>query len=334
MKKKHIITIAILLCVALVWTVLAVIPRKAATADNVFVIETNTRPLLIAHGGGNREFPDNTLEACYNAYSVDENVMLEMDVSITKDGVVIMSHDTTLDYRTNASGKISDWNYTDMITQQVDFSYLNKKENGVVVEYIKYTDYLGREVTPADVTYPDGITPRDTEVFLATTLREVLTCFPNNTVNIEIKQSGEIGITALHAVIDLLEEFDAFDRVVLASFHKEIYEEMKSIMSNTHPEIMCSPETAGVAEILVTGWFGLDLFYDEPVTVLQVPMKQSFINVATKNFVNTAHRHNIAVHYWTVDDEDDMRYLIDIGADGIMTNLPHLLKEVYDDVFD
>ncbi|HPG92524.1 MAG TPA: glycerophosphodiester phosphodiesterase family protein [Clostridia bacterium] len=334
MKKKYIIMLAVLLCIALAWTTIAVIPRKAATETNAFVIEQNSRPLLIAHGGGNREFPDNTLEACYNAYSVDENVMLEMDVSITKDGVVIMSHDTTLDYRTNASGKISDWNYTDLLTQRVDFSYLNKKADGVVVEVIKYTDYLGREVTPLDVSYPEGVSARDPEVFLVTTLDEVLTCFPNNTVNVEIKQSGEIGITALHAVIDVLEEHDAFDRVVLASFHKEIYEEMKLIKANEHPEIMCSPETAGVAEILVTGWFGLDLFYDEPVTVLQVPMKESFINVATKNFVNTAHRHNIAVHYWTIDDEDDMRYLVSIGADGIMTNIPHLLKQVYDDMFD
>ena len=43
--------------------------------------------------------------------------------------------------------------------------------------------------------------------------------------------------------------------------------------------------------------------------------------------------HNIAVHFWTIDDEEDMRHLIEIGADGIMTNLPHKLQEVYDSVF-
>lgn len=73
-----------------------------------FCHKTGSQPLLIAHGGGNREFPDNTLEACYNASSVNPEVMLEMDVSITKDGVIIMSHDTTLDYRTNARGAIAD----------------------------------------------------------------------------------------------------------------------------------------------------------------------------------------------------------------------------------
>ena len=42
------------------------------------------------------------------------------------------------------------------------------------------------------------------------------------------------------------------------------------------------------------------------------------------------HSHNLAVHYWTINDPEEMRYLIGIGADGIMTDYPHLLKEVYD----
>ena len=48
------------------------------------------------------------------------------------------------------------------------------------------------------------------------------------------------------------------------------------------------------------------------------------------SLARNAHKHNISVHYWTIDDEDDMRHLIEIGADGIMTNYPHRLKKVYD----
>jgi len=53
-------------------------------------------------------------------------------------------------------------------------------------------------------------------------------------------------------------------------------------------------------------------------------------NLATKGFVKRAHKHNIAVHYWTINDVEDMKHLIDIGADGIMTDYPHRLKDVYD----
>lgn len=331
-------------CILLIYFVFAVLPRTQCIENNPFVIEKGTRPLLIAHGGGNREFPDNTLEACYNAYGVDENVMLEMDVSITKDGVVIMSHDTTLDRRTNARGAIADWNYSDLLEQKVDFSYLNEKdEDGKVTKVVKYTDYLGVQVTPLDAypdktmpVFPDGVEPRDSEVFLVTRLVDVLKAFPNNTVNVEIKQDGETGLRALAAVVDILEQEQAFDRVVLASFHNEIYKQIKSIAKEKAKDgvtVLCSPEYVGVGTLLIFGALKLDALYAEPVAVLQIPMNLSIIHLDKEWFVNTAHSHNVAVHYWTIDDEEDMKYLIEIGADGIMTNLPHTLKKVYDEVF-
>lgn len=324
--------------ILVVYLVIALLPRPKSVEDNPFVIEKGAKPLLIAHGGGNREFPDNTLEACYNAYSVDNNVMLEMDVSITRDGVVIMSHDTTLDYRTSARGAIADWDYSDLLEQKVDFSYLNKKENGKVVEEIKYKDYQGKKVTPRDVpNYPNGLPNRDPDVFLVTRLIDVLDAFPDNTVNVEIKQKGETGLKALKAVIEIVEDRDAFDRVVLASFHKDIYNELKRIHKDDHPELLFSPQDSGVAKLLISSALAMDVFYNEPVAVLQIPMEQEVkginIHLDRKWFVESAHRHNIAVHYWTIDDEEDMKYLINIGADGIMTNLPHTLQKVYNEVF-
>ena len=124
----------IIAAILAVYLIIALLPRPKSVDENPFIIEKAAQPLLIAHGGGNREFPDNTLEACYNAYSVDPNVMLEMDVSITKDGVVIMSHDTTLDRRTNASGAIAEWNYTDLVSQKVNFGYYSKQVDGEFVD--------------------------------------------------------------------------------------------------------------------------------------------------------------------------------------------------------
>ena len=42
-----------------------------------------------------------------------------------------------------------------------------------------------------------------------------------------------------------------------------------------------------------------------------------------------SHKNNLAVHYWTINDRGEMRMLIDLGADGIMTDYPHRLAEVY-----
>lgn len=333
MKKGLKIAAGILAGILLIWLVLALFPRFDNYAPENPMQTDRELPILIAHGGGNKEFPDNTLEAFYNAYSVDPQVMMETDVSITKDGVIILSHDTTLDRKTNVTGAIADWNYADLMAQKVDFGYTNPTEDGVLSgQRQHFTDEKGQEKYPVDVKYPEGVTPRDEKVFLATTLEDLLIAFPHNRINVEIKQSGELGMKALAEVLRLLEEYDAFDRVVLASFHEEIYQEFQRLQeAGQVPEtFMCSPAYDAVTEFFVLQLLKLDLFFDDRMCVFQLPMEEYGIDLATKGVISAAHRHNMAVHYWTINDPEEMKHLIDIGADGIMTDYPHRLQEVYD----
>ena len=157
LKKGWRIVLGILAGLILLYAVLGVLPRRENYALANPMMKEGALPLLIAHGGGNKEFPDNTLEAFYNAYSVDKNAMMETDVSITRDGVVILSHDTTLDRKTNVTGRIIDWNYSDLMAQKVDFGYTNPTEEMQLSgERVRFTDRDGRQKTPADVEYPDG----------------------------------------------------------------------------------------------------------------------------------------------------------------------------------
>ena len=48
----------------------------------------------------------------------------------------------------------------------------------------------------------------------------------------------------------------------------------------------------------------------------------------TSRFIREAHRRNIPVHVWTVDDSADMRRLLSWGVDGIQTDRPDLLASV------
>lgn len=337
-KKLWVILITILF----VYLIIVFFPKpQSVSGVNSLVISSDEMPILIAHGGGNKEFPDNTLEAFYNAYSIDPNCMMETDVSLTKDGVIILSHDTTLDRKTNlTNADIININYSDLITNQVNFGYQNSvvpNSNGynVTMEFFPYTNYLGENVTPLDVSYPEGVTPRSQTVFLATTLEELITSFPNNFINVEIKQTGETGLAALEKVIELMvsldSEYHTFSRIVIASFHDEVYEEMVRIQKEDYSNLLYSPETNGVIKYFVLHTLMLDVFYFDKIAVLQVPMEEYGINLSTKAFINTAHDHNIAVHYWTIDDPDDMLLLIENGADGIMTNIPSLLKTVIDE---
>jgi glycerophosphoryl diester phosphodiesterase len=219
----------------------------------------------------------------------------------------------------------------------VDFGYTNPTKNGTLDgERVKFTTAEGENVTPLDVKYPEGVAPRDSEIFFATTLEELLTAFPNNIVNVEIKQDGELGIRCLDAIIELLEKYDAFGRVVLASFHDGIYDEFcRRKSAGELPEsFMYSPGIGGVVKYYLLTITGLDVFFKDGIAVLQLPTSEFGIKLATKRIVKNAHEHNVAVHYWTVNDKEEMRELIGIGADGIMTDYPHRLAEVYAEYTD
>ena len=332
MKKALRVIALVLAGLFMVYAILVTQPRKSNYSLDNPMRKQGELPLLIAHGGGNGEFPDNTLEAFYNAYSVDENVMMETDVSITRDGVLILSHDTTLDRKTNVTGEIADWDYSELIAQKVDFGYTNPTEDGVLSgERQHFTDENGVEKYPTDVDYPEGMEPRDPEVFLATTLEDLLAAFPNNRINVEIKQSGELGFRALAEAVRLVEQYDAFDRVVFASFHEEIYDEYQRLQAagEVPEEFMYSPAYDAATEFFVLQLLKLDVFFGDELCVFQFPMEEKGFNLATESFTSAAHKHNLAVHYWTINDPEDMRHLIEIGADGIMTDYPHRLKEVY-----
>ena len=343
--KKFLKGLLILVVVVAVFVLVCALlpkPQNFPLNNPMLKDSPDSLPILIAHGGGNREFPDNTLEAFYNAYSVDPRVMMETDVSITKDGVVILSHDVRLDRKTNVTGEIANWNYADLIAQKVDFGYTNETKSQKLVEgsaLRKFTTEDGRNVTPLDVPYPDGVQPRDEEVFLATTLEELITTFPNNRINVEIKQEGEKGMECMREILRLLEKHNAWDRVVLASFHNDIYAEYQRLQkAGEVPEtFMCSPGLGNAALFYVLQLLNLDVFYTEDTCVFQLPTEYDIsagpieltIDLATKHLIDTAHKHNLSVHYWTINDRDEMRMLIELGADGIMSDYPHRLAEVY-----
>lgn len=318
------IILAIILLLILLFVILTLLPKPQSYKGTNPLIKQGELPMMIAHRGGDGEFPGNTLEAFYNAYSVDENIIMETDANITKDGVLILCHETYLDKRTNVTGEIIDWNYSDLIEQKVNFGYDHSK---------LYTDDNGKEVKPSDLEgYPEGLEGRDKEIYLATTFEDLLVAFPNNIISIEIKQSGDLGITALKEAVRIIKKHDAFDRVILGSFYHNVLKEIKHMRKNGEiPEnVMYPASTVGIVEYVVSYYSGLDILYNNGICVLQIPMEEFGFNLSSKRFIEIAHKHNIAVQYWTINDENEMRILIENGADAIMTDYPHKLKEILD----
>ena len=327
------LTAIIIALVLALWGALALIPAPINYEGENPMKKNGELPIIVAHRGGNEEFPGNTLEAFYNAYSVDENVIMETDVNLTKDGVLILLHNELLDATTNVTGAASEWNYSDLIAERVNFGYDNPTKDTVLAGERKYFTADGKRVLPTDVNYPEGVSARDGEIYLATTLEELLTAFPKNRISVEIKQSGELGKRAVAEAVRLIEKYDAFDRVILASFHSDIFREFKRLdREGLVPDsFMYSPGIMGIAKYYVFAMLGIDSLYRDGTALLQIPMKELGISFAKERIIRVAREHNLAVHYWTVDDPDDMRRLIELGADAIMTDKPTLLKQVLEE---
>ncbi len=324
-----IIVIAIILSIVVAFAVLALIPKPQNFEGTNPLRKDGELPILVAHRGGDGEFPGNTLEAFYNAYGVDSRALFETDVNLTSDGVLILCHDTTLDGTTNVSGEVIDWSYADLISQKVNFGYDNSEDGTKKL----YTDEQGNVVLPTSLEgYPEGLEGRDSEVFLATTLEDLLKNFPETIISVEIKQGGDVGFRALEEALRLVRKYDAFDRVIFASFHDEIYAEYKRLAASDEvPEsFMFSPSMGGAVKYYVLYLLGLDVFFDDAVSVFQIPMDQYGFNLSSERIIRNAHKHNIAVHYWTINDVEDMYTLVERGADAIMTDYPHKLAEIYE----
>jgi glycerophosphoryl diester phosphodiesterase len=80
------------------------VPAASAAAANRWIEQK--APLNIAHQGGEDEFPSNTMYAFRKALRAGAD-MLELDIGVTKDGKVIVMHDTTVDGKTNGHGTVA-----------------------------------------------------------------------------------------------------------------------------------------------------------------------------------------------------------------------------------
>jgi glycerophosphoryl diester phosphodiesterase len=59
-----------------------------------------------------------------------------------------------------------------------------------------------------------------------------------------------------------------------------------------------------------------------------VPERQGSLRIVTPRLLAAAHRHGVEVHVWTVNDPDDMRRLIAMGVDGLVTDRADLALSI------
>jgi glycerophosphoryl diester phosphodiesterase len=275
-----------------IYIYLAMQTGKPAEAREIFQRE-NKRPLVFAHRGGGGLYPENTLGAF--EYSAKMGVdVLELDVHATSDGVLVVNHDATVNRTTNGSGRISEMTLEQVKKHDAGFNFT--PDGG------KTFPFRGRGVT-------------------IPTLQEIFDSLPEMTFNVEPKQSTPSITTPLCAMI---RERKMTGKVIVGSFRQTAVDEFRVAC----PEVATSATPSEVSEFLAMYKTGIGKSYSPPMQALQVPYKTGYFDIVTKDFIETAHKLNLQVHVWTINDPTDMKNLIEMGADGIMTDYPDRLLEL------
>jgi glycerophosphoryl diester phosphodiesterase len=262
------------------------------------------RVIAYAHQGGAWESPSSTLHAIRHALDAGAPA-IELDVHATADGELVVCHDATVDRTTDRTGTIASFTLEEL--RQMDFSYC----------WIP-----GADVTPGRPPdeYPfRGRAPGDPTFGIAT-LSEVLEQFPGVVLNLDIKQTAPVVAPYEEALARVLREYGRRDDVIVASFLDAATDAFR-----THaPDVPTSAGTIATAE----AWRAVQAGEPMPATptvAYQVPERQGDLLVVDDRFVQGAHAAGKAVHVWTVNDTESMERLLDLGVDGIISDLPTTL---------
>ena len=139
-------------------------------------------PLNIAHQGGEDEFPSNTLYAFRKAVRAGAD-MLELDIGVTKDGKVIVMHDTTVDGKTNGHGTVASKTLAQIRRLDAAYWFAPAKDDHYGHDH-PTSAYRLRGIATGRRPAPKGFTATD---FRVPTLSEVMRAFPHTPINVEIK---------------------------------------------------------------------------------------------------------------------------------------------------
>ncbi len=245
------------------------------------------RPQVFAHRGGSALAPENTVAACDLGVAAGADG-LELDVHLSRDGMVVVHHDRTLERTTDLAGPIA--------ARTAD--ELAAADAGRHFERAGDFPFRGRGI---------GVP----------TLAQVLARYPALPVIIEAKVNTDEMAAAL---VETLRRADAIPRACIGSFGLRVLRAIR----RRETALATSAAREEVRWALYRSRCRWPVAR-APYGGYQVPEWAGSTHVVTRRFVAHAHRANLAVQVWTVDRDDEARRLLGWGVDGLITDRPDVI---------
>jgi glycerophosphoryl diester phosphodiesterase len=255
-------------------------------------------PIVIGHRGASGELPENTLPAFALAVAQGAAI-LETDTHLTQDAEVVLSHDPQVDRTTEGSGAIEGHTLAEL--RRLDAGYRFSPDGG-------------------------SSFPHRGQGMRIATLREAFDEFPGIRFNIEIKQNSPV---LIDAALRLVGEAGRAETTLLAAASDDTMAALRLRLEETGLQAAMGAATGDVVRFVRAA--AANQTPPPEVMALQIPPSFGENPLVTAELVEYAHRHGVQVHVWTINDEDEMHRLLDLGVDGVMSDFPGLLRRVVDE---
>lgn len=243
------------------------------------ILDSNHPIMVMGHRGDSVNAPENTIPAFLSAYENGADAV-ELDVQMTRDGELIILHDSSLTRTTGLRANV--W--------EVDWDDIRDLDNGSFFD-------------PAFA---------DTRIPLLDDVLKFARAHDNLFLNIEIKRTGhDEGIE--QKVIDAILENDYADYCDITSLDYSTLETVRAI----NPAIR-TVYTTVVGLGNVQDLDAADIFSLESVS-------------ATGDFIQSLRTLGKGVFVWTLNTEEELSAMIDLGVDAVLTDDVELARNLVND---
>ncbi|HEY6558331.1 MAG TPA: glycerophosphodiester phosphodiesterase [Polyangiaceae bacterium] len=271
----------------------------AALAQRPFLLAD--RPLGFAHRGGAALWPENTLVAFEHALALGCRY-LETDVHVTRDGKVVVLHDAQLGRTTDGAGLVAEHTYSELCRLDAGHRFSPRPSASATRAVTEYP-WRGRGLR----------IPR---------FEELLELSGDALFNVELKSRDP---RLAKGFWELVETHGLHDRVLVAAAIDPVVRAFRQL---SRGRVATSASRREVTAFWAACRANLSTWIPVHYDALQVPTHSGRLTIVDRAFITAAHARGLDVHVWTIDDAQEMRALLELGVDGLMSDRPDQLREV------